>query len=747
MLSPNTHAILRRISEAVPDPVAVLLAPDWRIVYANRSYRALAGAEGAGVIGRKVADTFPGVARCGALEMLAEARATGRTVSAKAVSAVLRPGAPAAWWDMDHHPLPDADGDLGAVLVILRNVTAEVVARREADAATAALRRRAEQMRLAIGAGRMFFWDFDVASGAVEWSEGLAEACGMEPGSFGGTIEAFRALVHPDDLPRVEAAIGRALAGEADYDIEFRMLRADGGERWVLSRATVERDGSGRSVRMVGIDLDLTERKRTEARLAANEARLRAAQQAAGFGTWEWDRDAGRQIWSPEQYALHGLAEGEGAPSLERWLELVHEDDRDLLFDAAKQAWDGAGQSYRALFRILRADDGAERWLAALGRVLQAEPDGTPSRMHGINFDVTRLVDELLEDRRRSKSLQNGEAFMRSVLDASTDCTKVVEPDGSLSFMNANGLCLMEIDDFAPLKGNEWAALWPEEGRARVRRAVAAALAGDADRFEAFCPTAKGTPRWWDVTVAPVRDAAGRVARIVASSRDITGLKQTQERLRRAVVARETLTREADHRIKNSLQMVAGLLRIQERRAADPATADALRKATGRVMAVAEAHRALYQSTDLRTVDLRQVLADMANHLGSLSPQVTVRCASGGAVPIDAERGIPLGLIASELLTNAVKHAYPAGEPGVVEAAVEDREGMIVLSVADEGRGTPPSPAAEPASSGLGSTLVRSMARQVGASVDVATGPGKGTRVTLTLPREPSAESAASSDR
>ncbi|MBL6078174.1 PAS domain-containing protein [Belnapia sp. T18] len=514
VLSPTTHLLLRRISEAVPDPIAVLLAPDWRVVYANRSYRALAGMEGADIIGRKVADLFPGVIACGGLARLAEARSSGRSISSKAVRAVLRTGDPESWWDMDHHPLPDTDGDLGAVLVILRDITAEVGARQEAEAATTALRRRAEQMRLAIGAGRMYFWDFNVTTGAVEWSEGLAEACGMAPGSFGGTVEAFRKLVHPDDLARVEAAIGRALACEAAYDIEFRMLRADGGERWVLSRATVERDAAGRPVRMVGIDLDLTERKRAEIRLAESEARLRAMQEVAEFGTWEWDRDTRRQVWSPEQFALHGVPEREGAPTLERWLDLVHADDRDLLFDAARQGWAASGHRYRTLFRIRRADDGAERWLAALGRVLRAAPDGTPVRMRGINIDVTCLVGDLAQGQGWTGEHDDA-ALLRSVLDGSTDCTKVVEPDGTLSFMNANGLCLMEIDDFEKFRGREWASLWPEDSRARVRKAVTRALSGEADRFEALCPTARGNPKWWDVVqpAAAPGAADGRAGR------------------------------------------------------------------------------------------------------------------------------------------------------------------------------------------------------------------------------------------
>ncbi|WP_431271767.1 sensor histidine kinase [Dankookia sp. P2] len=152
-------------------------------------------------------------------------------------------------------------------------------------------------------------------------------------------------------------------------------------------------------------------------------------------------------------------------------------------------------------------------------------------------------------------------------------------------------------------------------------------------------------------------------------------------------------------------------------------------------MAVAEAHRGLYRSRDLRTVDLCRVLTDLAEHLGSLSPRVAVRCLSEGEMTIDAERGIPLGLIANELLTNAVKHAYAEGETGTVETTLDEQGGFVVLTVTDNGRGMPLDRSG--VAGGLGTALVGSLARQVGAEVDVETCPGLGTTVRLTLPREP----------
>ena len=111
--------------------------------------------------------------------------------------------------------------------------------------------------------------------------------------------------------------------------------------------------------------------------------------------------------------------------------------------------------------------------------------------------------------------------FFLSVLNGSTDCIKILRRDGTLEFMNTNGLCLMEIDEFAPMKGQSWAALWPEESRYLLTDAIEKARQGHHSRFEALCPTAKGTPKYWDVSVSPVNGPGG-VEWFVSISRDIT---------------------------------------------------------------------------------------------------------------------------------------------------------------------------------------------------------------------------------
>ncbi len=147
-------------------------------------------------------------------------------------------------------------------------------------------------------------------------------------------------------------------------------------------------------------------------------------------------------------------------------------------------------------------------------------------------------------------------------------------------------------------------------------------------------------------------------------------------------------------------------------------------------MAIGDIHRTLYQSADLRTVDLAQVLAELARHAGGLGSAITLHCDLPDSLPLDAERAIPLGLVVNELVTNAVQHAYPAGQGGTVTIQARGTVEAVTVSVADNGVGLP----GGESDSGLGSTIVKAMGRQIGATIETRTAPGAGTTITLRLP-------------
>jgi PAS domain S-box-containing protein len=137
-----------------------------------------------------------------------------------------------------------------------------------------ALRHQEGQLRLAVDAGRMGTWDWDVRTGELKWSAALEALHGLAPGTFPGTYNAFLDLIHPEDRQTFEATVAEALGGEKPFQAEFRVVHPDGSIHWIAGRGQVFLDEFGAPARMIGIGLDLTERKQIEENLARSNREL-----------------------------------------------------------------------------------------------------------------------------------------------------------------------------------------------------------------------------------------------------------------------------------------------------------------------------------------------------------------------------------------------------------------------------------------------------------------------------------------
>jgi PAS domain S-box-containing protein len=138
---------------------------------------------------------------------------------------------------------------------------AEVAERRRAHAA---LRDREERLRLALQAGQMGTWEWDIRTGALRWSTELEPLHGFAPGSFPGTYEAFLGIISPEDRPRFVQAVARTLETGTAFEAEFRILWPDGSLHWMAGRGQVFYDDTGQPVHMLGVGIEVTARKRVE---------------------------------------------------------------------------------------------------------------------------------------------------------------------------------------------------------------------------------------------------------------------------------------------------------------------------------------------------------------------------------------------------------------------------------------------------------------------------------------------------
>ena len=140
------------------------------------------------------------------------------------------------------------------------------------------------------------------------------------------------------------------------------------------------------------------------------------------------------------------------------------------------------------------------------------------------------LAAAIAENQAREKKLQENRELERRLIEWSPDCICVLDLDGRLLTMNFGGMQTMEICDFAQLQNSSWIDLWRDREAARV--ALEAAKNGDGGRFNGFCPTESGTPKWWDVMVSLIRDSAGKPERLLAVARDVTERRRAVETLR-----------------------------------------------------------------------------------------------------------------------------------------------------------------------------------------------------------------------
>jgi len=267
---------------------------------------------------------------------------------------------------------------------------------------------------------------------------------------------------------------------------------------------------------------ELAERKRTEETLRDQSEKLQLAMEAAHMATWNWDILTNCITWSPNMEALFGLAPGEFDDSYDQFVVRLHPDDRDRVLEAIDAAV-ATGADYDIEFRVIYPN-GRTRWALSQGQVFY-DATGRPVRMSGVDLDITGR-------KHNEESLHQSEEFRKRVLESSSDCIKVLDLDARLLYMNVGGLCLLEIDDLTPYLNSEWLCFWQGDHWQAAEAAFTAAKAGEVGKFQGFCATVKGKPKWWDVVVTPMRDSAGQVVQILSTARDVTERKRTEEELR-----------------------------------------------------------------------------------------------------------------------------------------------------------------------------------------------------------------------
>ncbi|HEV7371197.1 PAS domain S-box protein [Arenibaculum sp.] len=323
--------------------------------------------------------------------------------------------------------------------------------------------------------------------------------------------------------------------------------------------------------------------------------------------------------------------------------------------------------------------------------------------------DVTTLVERerLLRERR--------DARFRAIVDTAQEAIVTTDVTGRVQWANRAaelrfGYDLPELvdRDVGLLLTPEDADRWPRGEAARSWESPGAPLdLAGRQRDGTRIALTLSLGRWV---------SEGRVF-LTGILHDVTDRQRAREALERALDDKTVLLREVNHRVKNSLQLVSGLLNLQVAAAGDETIRHHLRDAAHRISAVAQVHQRLYRADQFHSLDFGSLLTELCDDLakGAGGPRAIVLEVDAGALELPVDHAVPLGLIANELVTNAIKHGKTAAQ---VRVSLTRQAGGLLLTVADQGPGLPAG--FDPGrSSGLGMRIVSALTRQLCGSIEI----------------------------
>ncbi|CAN7430212.1 EAL domain-containing protein [Mesorhizobium caraganae] len=249
---------------------------------------------------------------------------------------------------------------------------------------------------LALERAHLGVWDWDILSGDCFYSPTWSHMLGYEDGELANTGDLWLQLTHPDDRERALASGERHIAGlTTSIETELRLRHKDGHWIWVLDRGgIVERDETGRPVRLMGVQTDISRQKEAEAELERVNVRFRLALAASGTGIWHHDIDANKSFWDARTREIFGLVADTDEVAADLWHTYLHPDDKDTTERAhlAPLATDAVVASQ---YRIIRRD-GEIRHVESLVRFIAA-PDSAGQ--------ILGTVRDITEDKKREHEL------------------------------------------------------------------------------------------------------------------------------------------------------------------------------------------------------------------------------------------------------------------------------------------------------------------------------------------------------
>lgn len=638
----------------------------------------------------------------------------------------------------------------------------------ERSRAEASLRQRESRLRAVFDQAAAGLARTDLTGRFIEVNDRYCEIVGRSREEL--LAIKMQDLTHPDDLPNNLPLFKAAITGGPSFEIEKRYLKPDGQTVWVRNSVNAVRASDGEVESILAVSIDLTKKRKAEARLRESEDQLRRGLSAGRMVVWQYNLHSGAVTRSANANEIFGPGTLQ-----EDFISRMPAEDAEADRARIEAAFNGAEPRYQNEFRY-RHPDGRLLWLFNQGEVIR-NADGYPTAMHGVCLDVTarkeaelelKALNETLEQRISSAVAAQREvdALYRAYFENTPEALFVigVKPDGSFVVEETNPAHEAGIGfKLEDIRGRRIDEILPEQMAELVletyRRVVSTnSIYHYREQYEFG-----GSSKHWDTSIIPLHDERGIVTRLIGSSRDVTAQVIAEEALRQSqkMEAIGQLTGGVAHDFNNLLTPIVGALDLlkrrgigsdRERQLVDGAAQSAHRAKTLVHRLLAFARRQPLQAVP---VDLRTLVENMADLIDSTTgPQVNVVVDIADHLPPAIADANQIEMALLNLAVNA-RDAMPDGGMLRISLSAEDINAentlgltsgnYVRLSVEDTGVGMDEAiarQAIEPFFStkgvgkgtGLGLSMVHGLAAQLGGALEIWTQIAEGTKVSLLLP-------------
>ncbi|MFP4082117.1 MAG: PAS domain S-box protein [Candidatus Aminicenantes bacterium] len=497
------------------------------------------------------------------------------------------------------------------------------------------------------------------------------------------------------------------------HNFETVHYRKDGSEIFLEINAAVVNYKGKKAI--LSIHRDITERKKAEERLQIEKAHLAGLFESALEGIVMADTQGKVIRVNSEFTRLFGyMPEEVVGRHVDELIGTKEELDKSLLI--TRKVAQGENVAFEA---IRRRKDGTAISVSVLASPIVL--NGEVVAVYGIYRDIT--------DRKRAeKALRVSEEKYRNLVELSPDAILFLDMKGVITSCNtfmtrATGYVKDEIigKHLTQLK------LLPKKDIPKYMNLLNSASRGETPPpFEVSWRHKDGTSYQAEVRIGFIKER-GQDVGIQVVARDITERKKAEQKIKTSLQEKEVMLREIHHRVKNNMQIISSLLRLQSRKIGDKKILDIFNVSHNRIRSMALIHESLYQSKDLARINFSDYIKRLAMHLYSIyrpetdniELEVDVR-----DIFLDINRAIPCGLIINELVSNSLKHAFPDGKRGkILVRMTEDKKGKYSLVIEDTGMGIPQDMDWQHTET-LGMQLVTDLVKQLDGGIQLARGEG-----------------------